>query len=567
MNVPQAIINIAEICAQHQLHQVVLSPGSRNAPLTLSFSRHSDLEITVIADERSAGYVALGMAQQLNKPVVLVCTSGTAVLNYGPAIAEAFYQQVPLLVLTADRPPEWIDQQDGQTIRQSNLFDTHVKASYTLPVDTNHPHAHWELEWKINQAILKCQEQMPGPVHVNVPLREPLYPATGDPWEYKLHHPITIRQQPERQLDKDQWNHIITSIRSSSRPLIVGGQQPYQPQLVMTLRDLCNYSQIPLIGDAISNLQGIDNLIKHIEVITLQDTEVMSQLQPDLLISYGNGVISKNLKLFLRKFPPEHHFHVQPTGIPANTFQSLTEVVSMEPLNFFTRLARSITAPVSQSWYDLWQQQEAQAKNFILTQAQELDLHEMWAVQKVLEMLPECKLHLANSMPVRWVDLLGVNPKIREVCANRGTSGIDGCNSTAVGHALKDPQTQVLLLGDMAFFYDRNAFWHQYALPNLKVIILNNQGGGIFRLIDGPSSQPECEKYFVTPQSLHAENTARDFGFKYLYCDDMDQLEHALSQLFEKHETATILEISVPQDAGAKFKELKERIRNSYERD
>ena len=563
----QAIANIAEICARHNLSQVVISPGSRNAPLTLAFSRHPDMNIRVIHDERSAGYIALGMAQATGKPVVLICTSGTAVLNYGPAVAEAFYQNVPLLVLTADRPPELIDQRDGQTIRQNQVFKPHVKESFVLPVAQDHPDVLWDIEWKTNQAILRCQQELPGPVHVNIPMREPLYPESNEDWTYKLQHTITLGNPVQRQLPKEQWRAITSRIKSSSRPLIVAGQFAYDPQLVMTLRDLSNYSQIPIIGDAVSNIQGIENLVKHIETIAGQNEKALSELQPDLIITYGQGVISKNLKLFLRAFPATEHIHIQPSGMPANTYKSLTEIVPVDPLSFFKRLARDLTIPVSQFWYQKWQEQERQAADFISTQAQVLGLQEMQAVQKVLEHMPEAKLHLANSMPVRWVDLLGVGPQVRAVWANRGTSGIDGCCSTAVGHALEDQHTQVLITGDMAFHYDRNAYWHNYPLPNLKIIILNNQGGGIFRLIEGPSSQPECEKYFVTRQQLTAKNTASDFGFTYLYAENIQELDNLLPQLFEKQEKACVLEINLPTNTGPKYRELKERIRNNYEQD
>ena len=179
----QSILNIAEICSQKNISDIIISPGSRSAPLTLAFLRHPKLTCRTIVDERSAAFIALGLAQQTERPVGLVCTSGTAGLNYGPAVAEAYYQQIPLLVFTADRPPEWIDQNDGQTIHQGEMYGKHCCGYFELPVDDTHPDAKWHSERIISEAINKSLWPIPGPVHVNVPLREPLYPKSD--FEYQ----------------------------------------------------------------------------------------------------------------------------------------------------------------------------------------------------------------------------------------------------------------------------------------------------------------------------------------------------------------------------------------------
>ena len=187
LNFMQAVYNIAEICARHGITDVVLSPGSRSAPLTLAFARHPAFagRVRVVPDERAAAFIALGMAQATRRPVVLVCTSGSAGLNYAPAVAEAFFQQIPLLILTADRPPEWIDQLDGQTIRQQDLYGRHAKGTFDFPVDTTHPDAKWFSERIINEAINLSQAAPAGPVQVNVPLREPFYPKAGEEMKYE----------------------------------------------------------------------------------------------------------------------------------------------------------------------------------------------------------------------------------------------------------------------------------------------------------------------------------------------------------------------------------------------
>ena len=180
----QPVVNIAEICARKGVENVVLSPGSRCAPLTIAFARHPKLTVRTVSDERAAAFIALGMAQTTGKPTVLICTSGTAALNYAPAVAEAFFLQVPLLVLTADRPPEWIDQLDGQTIRQQQVYGQHIKRSFDFPVALENPDAVWHTERMVSEALNEAVAYPAGPVHINVPLREPFYPADGENLQY-----------------------------------------------------------------------------------------------------------------------------------------------------------------------------------------------------------------------------------------------------------------------------------------------------------------------------------------------------------------------------------------------
>ncbi len=523
------------------------------------------MNIRVISDERSAAYVALGMAQHLKSPVILICTSGTSVLNYGPAVAEAYYRNIPLLMITADRPPEWVDQKDGQTVRQQDVFQNHVKASFNLPMVDQHPDSSWYLERVVNEAIHTCKRDNMGPVHINVPLREPLYPAKNEVWEYKLQHPIIVKDATTKDLFSSKWETLINQLQASKRPLILGGQQSLDPCLDQFVQAFSEKFQIPVLGDSISNLHHIPKNINLLEVILGQEESKLADLQPDLLITFGGAVISKNLKLFLRECSTMNHWHLQEAGYPADTFKSLTEVLAIEAQNFFKTFINKIDSINYQAWYDRWQTEQEQAAAFLATFCQDQPYSEMKSVTTLLDMLPRCKLHVSNSMPVRWVDLLGVRPEIIEVAANRGTSGIDGCTSTAVGQAMVDPSMQVLLSGDMAFFYDRNAFWHNYPLPNLKVIVLNNQGGGIFRLIDGPSRQPECADLFVTEQHLTAQSLAGEYGFKYLHCTQEEELIPRLSELFEPHECVSILEIALPDNMESIYKDLKNRIRQDYE--
>jgi 2-succinyl-5-enolpyruvyl-6-hydroxy-3-cyclohexene-1-carboxylate synthase len=552
----QAVYNIAEICARHGITDVVLSPGSRSAPLTLAFARHPAFRgrLRVVPDERAAAFIGLGIAQATRRPVVLVCTSGTAGLNYAPAVAEAFFQQIPLLVLTADRPPEWIDQLDGQTIRQRNLYGAHAKGAFDFPADTSHADAKWHSERIINEAINLTQAAPAGPVQVNVPLREPFYPKPGEDLGYEANVKI-VKDRLERLYVKKTVPAWHTEINQFERILIVVGQRPFDESL-SPLGAFAAKAKAPIVADIISNIGRSAVSNQDIFLAGLPDNR-RKQLRPDLLITFGKSLISKSLKVFLRNTRPTQHWHIQAEGEVPDTFRALTEIIRLEPHDFFQQLS-GCEEKNDESYRTNWQNLHVQSNTF-LTQffiAERAHFTEFTVFRRVLvELANGTALHLANSMAVRYANILGIpQGKQIEVFANRGTSGIDGCTSTAVGAALAQPQRPVVLLtGDVAFFYDRNAFWHNYPLPNLRVVLFNNHGGGIFRLIDGPRQQPELDEFFETRQTLAAGNTARDFNLAYFPVSSFTELEAALPVFFAAGTGAAILEIFTDSKTNAAF--------------
>jgi 2-succinyl-5-enolpyruvyl-6-hydroxy-3-cyclohexene-1-carboxylate synthase len=567
MNPLQAVFNIAEICAQHGITDVILSPGSRSAPLTLAFARHPAYrgKLRVVPDERAAAFIGLGIAQATRRPVVLVCTSGTAGLNYAPAVAEAFFQQLPLLVLTADRPPEWIDQLDGQTIRQRDLYGAHAKGTFDFPADTSHADAKWHGERIINEAINLTQMFPAGPVQVNVPLREPFYPKAGEEMGYEQHVKIIRDDHSNTILPPAEILDLRRQLRDADRVLVVAGQQPENPTLTAALYEFAEARQVPVVADTIVNLGDVPAVRRQDIFLAGLSKEDKAALRPDLLITFGQSLISKALKLFLREVAPAQHWHLQPAGEVADTFRRLTRIIRVQPAVFFQQLAvfetkdyqQAGAAPTTKPEAP-WLRADARATQFLSTffAAKNQPFNEFSAMRQALARLPDgTALHLANSMAVRYANILGL-PESRQidVFANRGTSGIDGCNSTAVGAALAQPERPVVLLtGDVAFFYDRNAFWHNYPTPNLRVVLFNNHGGGIFRLIDGPRQQPELDEFFETHQALTAENLCRDFGLRYLPVSSFAELATALPVFFAAESGAAVLEIFTDSKTNAAF--------------
>ncbi|MEM7109579.1 MAG: 2-succinyl-5-enolpyruvyl-6-hydroxy-3-cyclohexene-1-carboxylic-acid synthase [Bacteroidota bacterium] len=559
----QAVFNLIEICAKHNLERAIISPGSRNAPLTIALSRNPKIKCRSISDERSAAFIGLGIAQQLKKPTILCCTSGSATLNYAPAVAEAFFQQIPLLILTADRPPEWIDQYDGQTIRQNDIYGQHVKRSFFIPVDLENRASEVHAYRIMNDAINCALERPQGPVHVNVPFREPFYPS-GE-IDIVPDHTVKAFTQTKVIDHAMDWQDLKEIWTKFDRKVIVGGQEPKNDDLLEPLNKLFKEHKVPVLGDVVSNLHTIDEVIAHSDLFLGSDKKGLHEsLKPDLLVTFGKSTISKNLKLMLRAFGPQEHWHIQENGDVADTYNSLTRIIRTAPKSFFNELARENLEPnfssqKQENYCNIWLIEERKARRVIAKFFDENPWSEIGVVRQVLKKVDfAANVHLANSMAVRYANFIGINNTMVDVFANRGTSGIDGSTSTAVGVSLESEKTNLLITGDVAFFYDRNAFWHNYDLKNLRVLLLNNSGGGIFRMIKGPDQLPELKEFFETKQALTAESLAQEYNLDYLQCDRPIKLNNYIDQFLENDGKGKIFEFNgSSEDASRSLRDFK----------
>lgn len=554
----QAIYDIAEICARKAIDTVVISPGSRSAPLVLAFARHPRIQKFVVLDERCAAYMALGMAQTSGKTVALVCTSGTAALNFAPAVAEAFYLQVPLLVLTADRPPEWIDQADGQTIRQQQVYGAHVKQSFQLPAENNTPDAVWHINRTLNEAINLTQMAVNGPVHVNVPLREPLYPA-GDAEVHYSNVRIIHRTEMYGKILPSDWEALKDEFNQSGKKLLVMGQQAYNQELVKELRTFIEGSGIPMVADVLGNAHFLrGDFIRHQDLFLANlGADQLKSLQPDLLISMGGSLLSKNLKLFLRKYAASAHWHVSEGMFCADTFRSLTRHIPVSPASFLkmaNRTASGLDTERNESFSYLWFAADKIVDLKLKEYQKQVAHSDFAATYQLLQALPNNSiLHVANSMSVRYVNFIGLNKQV-EVFSNRGTSGIDGCLSTAIGAAFKTSKTVTLLIGDLAFFYDSNALFQDHLPSNLRIVVLNNRSGNIFRMIDGPSHLKEGSPYFETPHQRSVRFLVEGFGLSYGEVASDTSLKKSFQELYQR-DSISVLEVHTdPAQNVAAFK-------------
>jgi 2-succinyl-5-enolpyruvyl-6-hydroxy-3-cyclohexene-1-carboxylate synthase len=560
----QGIKNIPEICAQHGVRKVIIAPGSRNAPLIFAFTTQPGMECLSITDERSAAYFALGIAQQSDEPVALVCTSGTAALNFAPAIAEAYYQNLPLLIFTADRPAELIDQADGQTLRQTNVFANYIKASFTLPLETAQQVDLQYSDRQASQAIDTAFSYPQGPVHINVPMREPIYTALPETHSFpKVFKTLESDILPS----KENLEKLQSVWKTIPKKMVVFGVSPKNEQLNALANLLANEPDVVVIAENLSNISGekiitrpesffsrvngipIPFKIKSEVAVTesLDGIGIPSSredFKPDLLITIGHSVICKQLKLYLREFQPAAQWQLESSLPYIDTYKCLDVIIPGSASDVLMKMPFGRT---ESNYSELFQAQNQIIANRHDAFVENAPLSDMSAVTQLLRLAPSgTQLHLANSTSVRWTQLFPTRSDLTYFC-NRGTSGIDGSLSTAAGYAFASKLPTVFLTGDLSFIYDSNGLWNNYIGDNFKIIVLNNNGGNIFRFIGDKQLMEKSLDFFTTPHHVKIKSLAEAFGLEYLACDKIEELEMTLKTLF-KADKATVLEIFTDAD-------------------
>ncbi len=527
--------SIIQICLAKGITDIVISPGSRNAPLTIGFASNPDFNCYSIADERCAAFFALGIAQQIKRPVAVVCTSGSALLNYYPAVAEAFYSQIPLIVISADRPQSKIDIGDGQTIRQQNVFENHSLYNANLTEEASKENDH-----KINDAIDAAFYQK-GPVHINAPFEEPLYETVSElTVDVMVNHFASLNSMKTLE-DLAPFAKIWN--QSAKKLILVGANDPdlISNEIIQTL---AKDESVVVMTETTSNLHYPD-FISNIDTIITPFTESdFEDFCPEILITFGGMIVSKRIKAFLRKYQPKEHWHVDSLRA-YDTFGVLTKHFEVNPNTFFGKFL-PLTKEVKSDYFAKAVQLKAFRKEKQQRYLSKIPFSDFLVFDTVIKSLPkDSQLQISNSSAIRYAQLIETNPSI-EVFCNRGTSGIDGSTSTAIGAAVASKKPTVFITGDVSFLYDSNALWNAYIPENFKIILINNGGGGIFRILPGHEENPVFNTFFETSHQLTAEHLAKMYGLNYITATDEKSLESGLNQLYAENNKAGILEIFTP---------------------
>jgi 2-succinyl-5-enolpyruvyl-6-hydroxy-3-cyclohexene-1-carboxylate synthase len=527
--------SIIEICLAKGLTEIVISPGSRNAPLTIGFVNNPNFNCYSIVDERCAAFFAVGMAQQLQKPVALVCTSGSALLNYYPAFAEAFYSQIPLVVISADRPQNKIDIGDGQTIRQQNVFENHSLYNANLTEKNS-----FENDLKISKAI-DFSEYKKGPVHINAPFEEPLYETVA---ELSVIININDNFPIAKAFDSDNLIEFANIWNNSTRKLFLAGVNNPFPITEEIIEKIANDESIIVLTETTSNLHHPTFINTIDTIITPFSDEDFKDFQPEILVTFGGMIVSKRIKAFLRKYKPKHHWHIDSLRA-YDTFGALTQHFQTD-LNTFFNAFLPLTKTIQSDYFKKGQDLKVLRQNKQAEYLYKIPFSDFKAFEIIIPSLPKnSQLQISNSSAIRYAQLIEIDPSI-EVFCNRGTSGIDGSTSTAIGAAFVNKKQTTLITGDIGFLYDSNALWNNYIPKNFKIILINNGGGGIFRILPGHEETPVFNQFFETSHCLTAEHLAKMFGFDYSIASNETNLKTGLEKLFNQNDKPSLLEVFTP---------------------
>ena len=470
---------LTALLVAHGVRHAVVCPGSRNSAIVHNFNECPFIQCYPVTDERSAGFYAMGMAQALKQPVVVCVTSGTALLNLAPAIAEAFYQHIPLVAISADRPQQWIDQLDGQTLPQSDALGRFVKKTVSL-LEPHDAEEKWYCNRLVNEALLAAMRG--GPVHINVPITEPLFEYSVDelPAERKIAYAAA-------DMSPATLSHVTRMFLSARRPMLISGQP-----------------MNPLLDEAVS--------------IVGDDEEYV----PDFVLYIGGSIVSKRLKRFLRK--AKETWVVNNTGEIADTFMNLTHVFQGDGEAVADHIRFMMVMephPFIQKWDDLLARIRLQAESY------EPAYSELAAVKYFEHYVGDAEVHYANSSAIRLANSFAQHP----VWCNRGVNGIEGSLSTAAGFSCVTDKRVYCVIGDLSFFYDQNALWNQNLQGNFRILLLNNGCGGIFNMLPGLEQSPARDQYVAAAHHTSAEGICQQNDIVYISASDMPQLHAGIDTL------------------------------------
>ena len=528
-------------CVANGIEEVIISPGSRNAPLTIGFTSHPKINTYSIVDERCAAFMALGIAQQTRKPVAVVCTSGSALLNYYPAISEAFYSDIPLVIISADRPEHLLDIGDGQTIRQKNIFENHSLCNVNL-VSDDYSQSKELIEKALYTSVLKN-----GPVHINIPFDEPLYETVPSILELEsaIHYDSSKSLLKETPIDVDDLQQYADKWNRSKKKIVLVGSSFPDELLQVQLDHIIKDSSVLVFVETISNVANPKFINSIDQLLFPLDDDEFKNLQPEIVISLGGMVVSKRIKQFLRKYQPHEHWHID-ANRAMDTFHCMTRHFTVSPQLFFSQfffLTEEKQSDYQKDWLTIKETRKLKHKEYL----SQIDYSDFCVHDILIESFPDnAQVQLSNSSVIRYSQLFDVNPTLKVFC-NRGTSGIDGSTSTAIGAAISSKAQTVFVTGDISFFYDSNALWNEYIPNDFRILLINNNGGGIFKFIPGPSNSGALD-YFETPHGLTAKHLCAMYGFEYSTVADETSLKNSLSDFYNISDKPKLLEIHTPSD-------------------
>ena len=511
---------IIALLKEYGIKHCVLSAGSRNVPFVHSIEEDPYFKCYSVVDERSAGYFALGLAQELNEPVVISCTSSTATCNYWPPVAEAYYQGVPIVVLTSDRDPQMLGQWEDQMIDQVGMYDRHVRKSVNLPIINNSDDELY-CQRLMNEALLELNHHGTGPVHINVPMK-----SYNNSFNVKKLPNVTKIDRICIEDSEDKWLSKIEKLKNAQRILVTCGQNSYvSDELKKSIKEFFNSFNSAISVEYMSNIEFEEGLNLNIGMDSRYVTpKKVKELLPDIVISFGGNIFS-GIKEEFRKFKGSfEHWLIQEDGRVVDMYKRITTIFECTPEYFFNYfVTRSHQSKNNKEYYDL-------LKGYVdSVEFPEFPYSHVFAIKEVVEKIPtDSILHLSINNSIRIANFFKLNPNIKTY-ANIGTHGIDGCLSSFLGQAAASNKESFLVIGDLAFFYDMNAMRLRHINNNVHILMINNEGGSEF-YFNRMWKNDASDLHTTARHHTKAEGWVRQNNFRYLSAYDKESLEKALKE-------------------------------------
>lgn len=546
----ELVKELISLLFSHGVRNIVCSPGSRNAMLLAEIQAHGRFKTHVIVDERSAAFIGMGMAMVSKRPVALVCTSGSALLNYAPAVAEAYYQGIPLIIVSADRPEEWIDQDDSQTIRQPGALNNYVKASYDIVATNTSENYAWYVNRIVNEGLLKSGAEKKGPVHFNIHLE-------GTPWsvwpeeDYKTRKISLVTSEPK--LSKKKMEEF-TEFFWRDKIMIVAGTMMPDNKLQKAMVALEKLPNVCIMAETVSNLHLPSECYMVDTVLFPLDSAKAERMRPHILISLGGALISRKLKEYLRRYPPKLHWALGFSDNIIDCFKCLDFKIEVNPAPFLQTLA--VRMEYHQKKHKLsrgYRQEWNSLRLTNLTPLTRVPWSDLKALEIIFKFIPaSANLFLSNGTSVRYGQVIPFTMP-HAVYANRGVSGIEGCTSTAIGCSAVYERMTCLITGDMSFGYDIGALSSGMASSKFRIIVLDNRGGDIFRFIPATKNLRICEDFLCVAKKTPVEDLAKAYGFEYSFVNSEETLFKTIEDFFSESTRPKILHVSTRESFNSKI--------------
>lgn len=515
------VLQLMSLLKQNNIRRIVISPGSRHFAFVHSLEADSYFKLYSVVDERSAAFFALGLIQQTGEAVAVTCSSGTACMNYGSAIVEAFYQRLPLLVLSSDRIPEYLNQLEDQMYDQLDSFTKCTKYQGQLPVIKDEVNL-WYCNRIINEALIALNHHGKGPVHLNIPFIDHKTDKFSNA-ELPVARKITLH---DAETPKEQWQQLSEKLKGKKVMIVWGQSVKHTERLNEAVNKFCEMTDAIILTDKLSNLHNPNAILNTTMVLSLMTTEEKQKLHPDVVLSVGgNYLFNGEIKRLVGT--SAQNWQIGKEDQVIDPFRSLTEIFEMSEEFFFTTFVENASFSNNSNYRAQW----LHLSELMITP--EPEYNELYAIGTLLTQLPkDVDLQLANSLTIRMSHMFELDPSIRVNC-NRGVNGIDGSMSTAIGFGADNDRNTFYITGDLSFFYDMNALWIRHVSPKMRFMLINNGGGGVMYAPLNEEKRKTLPDHVAAGHHVSAKGWVESLGFLYLSAHNKEEVDAAVAQMLD----------------------------------